>query len=154
MSAIRSFERPTQSILGIGYQLILRGSDTDGRYELMRFLVPPGVGPPPHMHEYEDECFHVVSGRLSIQRGEEKLRAEVGDSVHLPRGFPHAFVNDSDEVTDMLCWVVPANLEDFFGSFIREWPEPDAQPPQPQDSDIQAMIRSAGDHEIEMLMGD
>ncbi len=152
MTFIKSLKRPRQSILGIGYELILSGADTDGQYELMRFSVPPNAGPPPHVHHREDECFHLLSGTLTVLRGEETSQIAKGDSVHLPRGLPHAFQNDSDSFAELLCWVNPATLESFFGSFIREWSESDDIPPAPGEADIQAMMAAAAKHDIEMLL--
>lgn len=151
--ASSSARRTEQSILGIGYELILKGSDTGDQYELMRFVVPPGLGPPPHIHQLEDECFYVVSGSLNVLRGEQSISAVAGDSVHLPRSVRHAFRNESDDFTEFLCWVTPANLETFFGAFAGDWPQSDPQPPHPDDETIQAMMQAAVEHHIEMLLG-
>ena len=154
MPVIKALERPRQSILGIGYELVLSAADTGGGYELMQFVVPPQVGPPPHIHKREDECFHIRSGQLRVLRGDDWFDAGPGDSVHLPRGVPHAFRNESTDMAELLCWVTPATLEDFFAAFVSEWPESQELPSPPQESDIQAMLAAAERHEIEMLMND
>jgi len=55
--------------------------------------VPPGGGPPPHVHHREDESFHVIEGTLTVQVGEKILNASAGDFVYLPRGIGHSFKN-------------------------------------------------------------
>ena len=117
----------------------------------MRFVVPPGAGPPPHIHHGEDECFHLVTGSLTVLRGEASLPVAAGDAVHLPRGVKHAFQNESDQFAELLCWVTPANLESFFAAFVRDWPAAAELPPPPDDSAIEAMMQSAAEHDIEML---
>ncbi|REJ91893.1 MAG: cupin domain-containing protein [Planctomycetota bacterium] len=154
MSAIKVLQRPRQSILGIGYELILRGADTGGQYELMRFIAPPQVGPPPHVHKHEDECFHILSGQFRVLLGEDWYDTRPGDTVHLPRGVPHAFQNTSNTISELLCWVTPATLEDFFAALVSDWPETQEFPTPPQGTDIQSMLAAAQQHEIEMLMGE
>lgn len=151
MSAVPQ-PHPAHSILGIGYELMLRASETVGTYELMKFVVPPGAGPPPHKHTREDECFYLVDGALTVTRGDECFRTVAGDVLHMPRIVPHGFRNESSDWATFLCWVTPATLEGFFAGFQREWPaDSDALgPPTPED--IQAMLASAEQHGIEILM--
>jgi len=41
-------------IVGDTYTIPLSGDDTDGRYCLIDMHVPPGGGPPPHRHDFEN----------------------------------------------------------------------------------------------------
>ena len=48
-----------QSLLHIGmvgdtYTVLLSGDDTDGRYCLIDMHIPPGGGPGPHRHDFEE----------------------------------------------------------------------------------------------------
>jgi Cupin domain len=55
-------------------------------------LSPPDSLPPLHVHEREDEAFHVLEGSLSIRMGEEEeFEAPPGSFVFQPRGIPRAF---------------------------------------------------------------
>ena len=38
----------------------LQEKQTGGAYFVMEALVPPGDGPPPHVHRNEDEIFYIV----------------------------------------------------------------------------------------------
>jgi mannose-6-phosphate isomerase-like protein (cupin superfamily) len=49
-----------------------------------------GAGPPPHVHDREDECFYVMDGDLSIRCGGDAFDAAAGSFVFLP-GRPHRF---------------------------------------------------------------
>ena len=46
------------------------GEDTGGAYALTDSMVPPGGGPPPHIHHCEDEAFWVLVGELEVLVGE------------------------------------------------------------------------------------
>ena len=144
--------RPTESILGIGYSLLVGGAQTDGAYDLMLFEAPPGIGPPPHVHTQEDELFYVVDGAIEVLRGDETLQLEAGDYVCLPRNVVHAFQNNGQATARFLCWVTPGRLEAFFDAFKREWPADEDAPPPPNEEDISKMLAAAEKYGIEIRM--
>ncbi|MBK1662800.1 hypothetical protein CKO45_32040, partial [Paracraurococcus ruber] len=47
--------------------LRIRGAETAGRFALWEEPVPPGWGPPLHVHGREDEFFQVLEGRLRFR---------------------------------------------------------------------------------------
>src|SRR3954462_4857584 len=58
-------------LMGDTYTVLLTGNDTDGRYCLVDMYVPPGGGPGPHRHDFE-ESFTVLEGEIeTIFRGEK-----------------------------------------------------------------------------------
>ena len=57
------------AVAGDVYTLKLAGADTGGRCSLLEFVVPPGGGPPPHVHTREDEAFYVTAGELTFTVG-------------------------------------------------------------------------------------
>ncbi len=65
------------------------GEDTGGAYSLTDSVVPPGGGPPLHIHHREDEAFWVLEGELEVTVGETTFRAGAGSFVHLPKATPH-----------------------------------------------------------------
>jgi mannose-6-phosphate isomerase-like protein (cupin superfamily) len=89
-----------------------RGSDTDGALGVVETVIPAGHGPPLHVHRNEDEGFYVLSGKIEIQRGEERFRAEPGTFVYLPRAVSHTF--RGIEEARILGIVMPAGLEEAF----------------------------------------
>lgn len=105
-------EGKTISVLGdrITYKAV--GRDTGGRYGLVegrlrRELLAPG--PPPHVHESEEEAFYVVEGELKVQIGERTLQAHAG-TFALPRGTVHTFSNPAPRPARALVIVSPAGL--------------------------------------------
>jgi quercetin dioxygenase-like cupin family protein len=55
---------------------------------------PPGVGNPfLHVHNSYEEMFYVLQGEIEYRLGSDRVRACTGDSVFVPPGTPHKFVN-------------------------------------------------------------
>ncbi|MEB3882795.1 cupin domain-containing protein [Lyngbya sp. CCY1209] len=90
------------------------GEQTDGKYAVVVTATPPEGGPPLHVHTYEDELFYIQSGIYEFHRGDEKVIAETGDLVHLPRGIPHRFRNIGTETGVTMNTMIPAGFERFF----------------------------------------
>jgi quercetin dioxygenase-like cupin family protein len=100
-------------VVGDTYTILLTGKDTAGRFCLIDMHIPPGGGPPPHRHDYE-ETFTVLEGELEITFRGARQVARAGDSVNIPANAPHQFHNASSQAARMLCICSPAGLEEFF----------------------------------------
>ena len=101
------------SVAGGTYTILLSGEETGGRYCLVEMRVPPGGGPPPHRHDFE-EMFTILDGELELTFRGETARASAGMTVNVPANAPHSFKNVSDKPARMLCMCSPAGQEDFF----------------------------------------
>ena len=99
--------------MGDTYTVLLRGEDTAGRYTLIDMHVPPGGGPPPHRHDFE-EMFHVLEGEIEANFRGEKTTVRTGETVNVPANAPHSFTNASDRPARLLCVCSPAGQEEFF----------------------------------------
>ena len=91
-----------------------RGSDTGGRMTAVENVIPPGQGPPLHVHASEDEAWWVIEGSLRFQLGSDVAEAPAGSFVFVPRGTPHAFVNDGASPARILMVFTPSGMERFF----------------------------------------
>src|ERR1700750_2695453 len=140
---------------GDTYTVLLSGEQTAGRFAMLDMLIPPGGGPPPHRHNFE-ECFRVLAGSIEVQlRDLPPLRWEAGDSANIPANAPHAFRNTGDEEARLLCTVAPAGLERFFGEFGDPVPPPTSPSPELSDAErrdrLQRAAAKAPEYGIEML---
>jgi quercetin dioxygenase-like cupin family protein len=100
-------------LVGDTYTILLSGEDTAGRYCLVDMHIPPGGGPPPHRHNFE-ESFIVLEGEIeAIFRGENST-VIAGQTIHIPANAPHQFQNKSDQPARLLCICSPAGQEEFF----------------------------------------
>jgi quercetin dioxygenase-like cupin family protein len=96
------------------YTFLVTGDQTGGAYFVMEGLVPPGGGPPPHIHGNEDETLYIVDGECEVHVGDETFAASAGDFVNLPRGTPHHFANTGSRPMRMILTFAPAGIERFF----------------------------------------
>lgn len=101
------------SVAGGTYTILVSGEETGGRYSLIDMLVPPGGGPPPHRHDFE-EMFTILDGEIELTFRGEAHRASVGSTVNIPANAPHSFENKSDKPARMLCMCTPPGQEEFF----------------------------------------
>jgi quercetin dioxygenase-like cupin family protein len=113
-SLVRAGEGRSIWVVGDTYTFKATGDSTGGVLALMEASIPPGSGPPPHVHANEDEAFYLLAGALQLSAGEETFAARAGDFVFLPRGTPHSFTNPSVDAARALILCTPAGLEHFF----------------------------------------
>ena len=143
------------AVVGDTYTVLLSGEQTYGHFAMLDMLIPPGGGPPPHRHNFE-ECFRVLTGSIEVRvRDLPPVRLEAGDSANIPANAPHAFRNTADAPARLLCTVAPAGLERFFAEFGD--PVPTRTSPAPELSEAERRERleraaaKAPEYGIEML---
>lgn len=107
---------PHYGVVGDNYTILLTGEDTGGRYALIDMLVPPGGGPPPHRHDFE-EMFHVLEGRIEITFRGEKHALAAGETANVPAKAPHFFRNTADRRARVLCMITPPGLDEYFAAW-------------------------------------
>ena len=100
-------------VVGDTYTILISGHDTAGQFTLIDMVVPPGGGPPPHRHDFE-ETFSILSGEIQVTCRDETVTVGAGFSANIPRNAPHKFVNRGDADAHLLCTCSPAGQDDFF----------------------------------------
>src|SRR5215475_11034088 len=68
----------TIAIVGDVYRFLATGEETNGTYAIWESIVPPGGGPPPHVHSREEEGFYVLEGEILFTVNGERVVAAVG----------------------------------------------------------------------------
>src|SRR3954466_11098574 len=91
----------TVAVVGDVYRFLATGEDTSGKYALWEALVPPGGGPPPHVHSREEEGFYVLEGEIMLTVGEKRLVASAGMFANMPVGTPHSLKNEGSRPARM-----------------------------------------------------
>jgi quercetin dioxygenase-like cupin family protein len=104
---------PHISLAGDTYTILLTGEQTGGRYCLIDMHVPPGGGPPPHRHDFE-EMFTILDGEIELTFRGQRQQARAGATVNIPANAPHAFKNTSHKPARLLCMCTPPGQEAFF----------------------------------------
>jgi len=104
---------PHLGLMGDTYTILVGGSDTNGRYTLIDMHVPPGGGPPPHRHDFE-EMFMVLDGEVEVTFRGESITARSGETINVPANAPHGFRNAGQDPSRLLCLCAPAGQDEFF----------------------------------------
>jgi mannose-6-phosphate isomerase-like protein (cupin superfamily) len=125
--------RPNYVIGSDTYSFVLTGKETAGAYAFIDMLIPPGGGPIPHAHEFE-EMFYVIEGEIEVFCRDARTTAVPGTAINIPSWAPHVFKNVSPVVpARMFCVVVKAGLEEQFAEIgtrvaTRTTPPPPVDP--------------------------
>ena len=104
---------PHIGLVGDTYTILLSGEQTAGRFCLIDMHIPPGGGPPPHRHDFE-ESFLLLEGEMEATFRGATTTVKAGDTIHIPANAPHQFHNASSENVRLFCICSPAGQEEFF----------------------------------------
>lgn len=109
---------PEKSAIHIGlvgdtYTVTVSGDDTQNKFCVIDMHIPPGGGPPPHRHDFE-ETFVVLEGEIEATFRGEKKAFRAGTTVNIPSNAPHAFHNVSTAAARLLCICSPAGQDKLF----------------------------------------
>src|SRR6202050_119585 len=104
---------PHIGLVGDTYTITVSGDDTDGRFCVIDMCIPPGGGPPPHRHDFE-EIFILLEGEMEATFRGNKSVVSAGTTLNIPANAPHQFHNASTEPVRMLRICCPAGQEKFF----------------------------------------
>jgi quercetin dioxygenase-like cupin family protein len=135
------------------YRFLVTGEETGGTYFAMEALVPPGGGPPPHIHRNEDETFYIVEGAVDFLLGDDTITAGVGDFVNVPRGLVHCFHNAGTDPMRMILTFTPAGIEKFFEETLERALDPTQAPPDNVDEVAARYAAAASRYGIEFIVG-
>ena len=143
-------EGRTIAVVGDVYRFMATGEDTNGKYAMFEAIVPPGGGPPRHVHSREEESFYILEGEIIFQIGEKRVVATAGMFANMPVGTPHSFRNESTQPAKMLISVAPAGLENMFFEIGVLLPEGSASALPPTKDEIEKLLTIAPRYGIEI----
>src|SRR5437870_995721 len=145
-------EGRTIAVVGDVYRFLATGDDTNGRYAMWEAIVPPGGGPPPHVHSREEEGFYILDGEITFHIGEKKIVVTAGMFANMPVGTPHSFKNESSKSAKMLISVAPAGLERMFFEVGVPLPEGVTTALPPTKDEIEKLLAVAPRYGIEIKL--
>jgi quercetin dioxygenase-like cupin family protein len=114
--------------------------ETGGAYAVLEQQVPPGGGPPLHVHRHETELFYVLQGEFAFTVAGQTIRAAAGTFVAGPRDIPHTFRNVGTAEGRLLLMVIPGRFANYFL-------EVDGVP----DDDVAAIRALCARYDVELL---
>jgi quercetin dioxygenase-like cupin family protein len=142
----------TIAVIGDVYRFLAVGDETNGKYALWEAIVPPGGGPPPHVHSREEEGFYILEGEITFTINGERVVATAGTFANMPVGTPHSFKNESGQPAKMLISVAPAGLEQMFFEFGVPLPEGAMTALPPTQAEIEKLLAVAPKYGIEIRL--
>lgn len=107
--------------------LKISSKDTGGQLSVFEYTGLGKVGPMLHIHFEQDEIFMVTEGEYRFVVGEETHVLKAGQTIFLPRGIPHTWIQLSDR-SKMIYFLQPAGkMEEFFSymNTLKERPSPE-----------------------------
>lgn len=130
-----TFERAAFSPAGGGdlamafgrHTIRISADATGGNLGCFESEVPPGEGPPPHVHERETEFFRVMDGRFQFTCGDDTVTLAEGGVIAVPPGAVHWFRNVGTGMGRLMVVMTPGGFEGFFPAVEREAPQTPAQ---------------------------
>ena len=113
-------------------RVVIRVSHEDGRDQLsvLEQWAPMGDSPPLHLHQNQDEIFHLIDGEFRFRVGDEERRFVAGDTLIAPKGTPHTYRIESAGGGH---WLVVTHGRDF-EDFVRAFGRPAARDSLPETS--------------------
>ncbi|MEZ5022326.1 MAG: cupin domain-containing protein [Chitinophagales bacterium] len=111
---IRHNEGEKLNVLGDHQNIKLKGADTNGLYTLVEQNNEPGSGIPPHVHDYEDEVFQLLEGKVEMSIGDKTTLLNANDIIFCPRGIPHSWKVVGNQKARVMMSIFPAGIEDMF----------------------------------------
>jgi quercetin dioxygenase-like cupin family protein len=104
---------PHIGLVGDTYTITVAGKETNDRFCVIDMHIPPGGGPPPHRHDFE-ETFILLEGEMEVTFRGENSTVRAGDTINVPSNAPHQFHNSSKNPVRMICICSPAGNDSFF----------------------------------------
>lgn len=99
----------------------LRGEQTGNMISIMLETMPPGGGPPLHVHSREDEIFIVAEGQISYYVNGKWAEVGPGGLIYLPYGSEHCYKNIGTSPSRHWIIALPSDFENFFTSCAEEF---------------------------------
>lgn len=133
------------------YTFHVTGAESGGSMFAFDCLVAAGGGPPPHRHLAEDELFFLYDGSIEFTAGGETSLVSAGDSIFVPKGLGHSYVNVADTPALMLTIYTPAGMEGWFREVFEPPVDRTATPPPPTPEMLQRMVEAGPRYNVEWL---
>lgn len=100
-------------VLGETVEVLVTSESTNYSFCMIVQTSPPGGGPPPHVHKFEDEIFTVVEGEFEIFDGERWNKLAPGEQVHTLRNRVHTFRNCGKTPGKIHCVAIDGRLDEY-----------------------------------------
>ena len=129
-------------LVGDTYTITVAGKDTGDRFCVIDMHVPPGGGPGPHRHDFE-ETFVLLEGEMDVTFRGKKTVVRAGETINVPANAPHQFHNSSAQPVRMICICAPAGNDRFFEEIGVPVATRTTPPPALNEEEMAAFVKKA-----------
>ncbi|MEP9377382.1 cupin domain-containing protein [Aquabacter sp. CN5-332] len=95
-------------------RIMVRPDQVNGAYAILEQVIPPGKGPPLHVHRHETEVFYIVEGTFEFRVAGDTLVVGPGANVLGPRDIPHTFRNVGETPGRLVLTIIPGRFGNYF----------------------------------------
>jgi len=128
------------------------GEETQGQFALVEAVGRKGNVPPRHIHHREDEIYYILEGEIVFSVGDRTIKGTAGTMVFLPRGVPHSWTAESEQIR-ILFLLTPAGGEGWFKEFSVPAPAMTLPPAaEPAYGEVQRMLEAAPRYGLEFVL--
>lgn len=104
-------QEPALWFLDTRVRIVVAADSGCDSLSVIRHWAPHGDSPPLHVHETEDEVFHVLEGRVRFSVDGKSVELTAGRTLMAPKGLPHSYVVESPEGAKWLTVTTPGDFE-------------------------------------------
>jgi quercetin dioxygenase-like cupin family protein len=131
------------------YEVRASSDDTGGELTAMEMTIPPGMGPPPHVHE-GGEAVYVLEGQVRYHIGGDVHEGGPGTFFYVPAGIEENFEPADDKPVRLLVVYTPGGMDRFFKEAGEPAERREIPPPSDAPPDIERLTAIAQKHGLEL----
>jgi quercetin dioxygenase-like cupin family protein len=131
------------------YEVRASSDETGGELTAMEMTIPPGMGPPPHVHE-GGESVYVLEGRVRYHIGGDVREGGPGTFFYVPAGIEEHFEPADDNPVRLLVIYTPGGMDRFFEEAGEPAERREIPPPSDAPPDIERLTAIAQKHGLKL----
>jgi quercetin dioxygenase-like cupin family protein len=131
------------------YEVRASSDETGGELTAMEMTIPPGMGPPPHVHE-GGESVYVLEGRVRYHIGGDVHEGGPGTFFYVPAGIEENFEPADDNPVRLLVIYTPGGMDKFFEEAGEPAERREIPPQSDAPPDVERLSAIAQKHGLEL----
>ena len=136
-------------MLGSLYEVRASSDETGGELSAMEMTIPPGMGPPPHIHE-GGETVYVIEGNVRYHIAGETHEGGPGTVFYVPAGIEENFEPEGAETVRLLVIYTPGGMDKFFKEAGEPAQRREVPPPSDAAPDLERLSAIAEKHGLKL----
>ncbi len=102
------------NLMGMELRILIDADQSNGALTAFTVDVPPGFGPPMHIHHDSDEVMILLEGDVEFVSQEETQVMKKGEAVYIPRGTAETYRAIGNQTAKLLVFQTPGGGCGFF----------------------------------------